>query len=374
MLYDKDKLSDIDPGEDAPLVRRRHHMQRLAEFSLSSYLTDTAYQRVGTENTPPALQQVELRHVGIYVMCLATIATSMVMCAVSIFVPYVLPAEGKAALRNLIVCALVGAALLYKPVLVHTGGVVQQTVPPLRHLHKTLRNCVVCILAAWATEALQDSSCVAHEHEIGVLRHAFIVLAFCAMFAAACCRAAWPQGAGDAHVCVSLASLVALCCLPQTQFWAANPLARQLGAADAAIRACRVLLFSTTFCGVVIACTPVRVFLVDPLVLTVRAFAASAWVLACPPALLFMVPPFCTVLCLRRVHARDADAAAAVEADADAEAAVAVATAPGATPVVEGRPSTGATQGAAVSGSYVSRSALSDDRKKFLLAKLSGNA
>jgi len=369
MYHEKDKLSDID-SEEVPLVRRRR-MRHLAEFSLSSYLTDTAYQRIGAENAPPALQQVELRHVGIYIMCFATIGASMVMCATSILIPFILPIEGKSALRNLIISALIGAALLYKPMLVHTGGVVQQTVPPMRHLHKTLRNCIVCILAAWVTEALQDSSCAAHTHEIGVLRHAFMVLAFCSMFAAACYRAVWPQSVGDVHVCIALASLLALCCLPQTQFWAANPLARQLGAGDAAIRACRVLMFSTTFCGVVVASTPLCVFLVDPLLLTVRAFAASAWLLTCPPALLFLAPPFCAVLCLRRVNAHDIDAGAGAEGDA--EAATSAAVAPGASlPVVDGRPSTGSTHGATVSGSYVANPELSDDRKRFLIAKLSG--
>ena len=290
--------------------------------------------------------------------------------------------------------ALVGASLLYKPWLVHTGGVVQQTVPPLRHLHKSLRNCIVCILSAWCVEALQDSSCEAHTHEIGVLRHSAMVLVFVSMFVAACCRAVWPQNSGDVHVCWSLASLVALVCLPQTQYWAANPLARQLTFADGAVRVCRVLLFAATYCGVVVAATPQRVFLCDPLVLSVRAFAASAWLLACPAQLLVLGPVYCTVLCLRRVKLDDgAGASEGDDASSDAErgggggggvAAAAyygnAATGSGggdddqqggATPiVVEGRPAGQASTGTYVPACAAAHGSLSEDRKRALLAKL----
>jgi len=216
--------------------------------------------------------------------------------------PYLLPLQGVAALRNLVFSAITGIVLLFKPLLTQTDGAVLQTVPPLRHIFKSLRNAVAFVLLALVVESLMDSSCVLHEHGIGVLRHSAMVIAFCFVFAASWWRAFWPQSESDVASTVALAFLVVLVCLPQTQDFTGNPLAKQLDFASGGVRVCRVLLFSVAYTGTCLASTPVNVFFVDPLVLSVRALSATCWILVSPPPLLGLVVPFCFWLCLRRIN------------------------------------------------------------------------
>ena len=311
-------------------------MKHIANFSLSAYLADAShsYHRVGQMAAPSPPQVLEHRHIGAYVLGLQVIGASLLACVVSIAIPYILPLEGKSALRNLLASTLAGVAALSKPVLLSSNGsaAVHQPTPPLRHLFKSLRNAVPFILLAWVVEAcllppapppppprshlartqnarraqaLMMTSCVAHEHEIGVLRHSAMVILFCAVFVASCVRALYPMRASDMSVCTSLVCLLGLVTCPQTQFWEGNPLAKQLSFADGGVRFCRVLLFTGCYVAVVLSATPIRVFDVDPLVLSVRAFAACAWLLCCPPPILCLGPLFATVLCLRRVHLSD---------------------------------------------------------------------
>jgi len=310
MLDEKEKLSDY--GEDAPLVRTpRVGMRGLGDFSLVTYFADE-YERVGVDPKAVAYT-LDLRHVGPWILALQVIGASLVMCGVSLAMPYALPRAGGSALRNLIASALVGGLLLSRPILTLHTNQLQRMAPPLRHAFRTLRNCALCILGAWVCEGLLYSDCVENDgHAIHALRHGIMAISFVGMVLAACFRVVFPTSASDVHVAVALACLVVLVCAPQSQYWQNNPLERKLGFVDGLVRGIRVVLFSVAYTGAALAAAPARIFELDPLILTMRAFAATAWVLAAPPVLLSIVPFYCAALCMRRARVEAPDHAPVV--------------------------------------------------------------
>lgn len=306
MEKDKDKLSDCD--EDAPLVQRRRlgmkGIGNLGDFSLVPILTDDV-ERVRVD---PKASVLDLRHIAAYVLSLQVVGACLIMAAVTVAVPHLLPFEGRSnAMRNLVLSSIAVALLLARPALaLHDEHVATQG-PPLKYVFKSLRGCAFFVLLCLACEALIYSECTdAESHAIHSLRHALLVLAFLGIKLASCFRAAYPTSTSDVHVAVSLLCLVMLACTPQSQSHMHNPLTRPLSFVDGLVRLIRVTLFSTTFTACVLAAAPARIFELDPFVLSTRAFAATAWIMACPPQLLFAQPFFLAVLCMRRVKVADA--------------------------------------------------------------------
>lgn len=297
----QDKLSDC--GEDAPLVQRRPFRMRglgsLGDFSLVPILTDD----VDRVRIDPNASLLDLRAVAAYVLALQCVGACIVVTAISVVVPHALPSEGRTnAMRNLVLSSLVATLLLARPALALHDEHVSTQGPPLRYLFKSLRACAAFVLLMLACEALVFSECENTDaHAIHSLRHALLVLAFLGIKLASCFRAAYPTSTSDVHVAISLVCLTLLACTPQSQSHLRNPLTRPLPFVDGLVRLIRVALFSTTYSACALAAAPERIFELEPLVLSMRAFAATAWIMACPPQLLFAQPLFMAVLCWRRV-------------------------------------------------------------------------
>jgi len=310
-LMEKDKLSDC--GEDAPLVQRRRlgmkGIGNLSDFSLVPILTDDT-ERVRAD---PKASLLDLRHIAAYVLALQVVGACLLMTAASVAVPHMLPFEGRTnAMRNLVLSSAVAAALLARPALALHDEHVPTQGPPLKYVFKSLRACAAFVLLCLACEALIYSECTdADAHAIHSLRHALLVLCFLGVKIGSCFRAAFPTSTSDVHVALSLLCLVLLACTPQSQSHRHNPLTRPLSFVDGLVRLIRVTLFSTTFTACVLAAAPARIFELEPLVLSMRAFAATAWIMVCPPQLLFAQPFFLALLCMRRVKLDAKDAGGA---------------------------------------------------------------
>jgi hypothetical protein len=220
-----------------------------------------------------------------------------------------LPLAGTNSVRNLVASSIVATTLLMRPLLaLNPGPQVVTMAPPVRHAFKSLRSCAYFVLGAWCVEALLYSECGNEDaHMIHALRHGILVVAFLGMVVSSTFRIAFPTSTSDVHVALSLGFLVLLVCAPQSQYYTHNPLARHLSFADGLVRAIRVTLFSTTYCATVLCAAPRKIFELEPLVLSVRAFATTSWVLVCPPTLLFAQPIFLTALCVQRVRAEGGD-------------------------------------------------------------------
>lgn len=302
-----DKMSD--DGQDAqPLIRHGNkggRMKALRTFSLADYVSDPdrpmPHGKDGGIHGAHLVETLELRHVAVWVLLLQTVAACTAAAFCSTVVGNLLPADGKGAIRTLLISGLVGASLLARPFLVSEGTI--QKVAPLRRVFKSLRPALAFTLMAWATESLVYSQCdsgTAPAHHISPLRQSFITVSFLLVMGAGFYRALFPLAKGDAHVMLAAVATLTVLVAPQTLRWEEDPLTKHLTIAEGITRITRVFFFSLTYAGAVIAAMPRHPFAIDVSVVCARGLAASVWVLLAEPTVLMACPLHLTLLFTRR--------------------------------------------------------------------------
>jgi hypothetical protein len=320
---DRRKLDKVsDDGQDTqPLIRSSagsgggggrvggRRMGAFNAFSLVDYVSDpdrpVPHGRNGGISGAHLVETLELRHVAVWVLLLQTVAACTLTALCSTVVGTLLPVDGKASIRTLLVSGLVGATLLARPVLVSEGSI--QRVAPLRRAFKSLRPALVFTLVAWATESLVYSQCdcrcdlgTTPTHHISPLRQSFITCAFLVVVGAGFFRATFPLARSDLSVVLAGLATLAVLAAPQTMRWTEDPLIKHITFAEGITRVARIFFFSLTYAGAVIASLPKRPFSIDVSVICARGLATSVWVLLAEPTVLMACPLHLTLLFTRR--------------------------------------------------------------------------
>lgn len=305
----KTKTSDDGDSREPLVGGNAKSMQPVALFPLHDFLVGAEREanQSGDADLGARLQEkLELKHVGAWLLAIQTTAACVAAAVTSVLSPAWLPRDGKSVARTLLISAAVGAAALARPVLVvENQGV--QTVAPLQRAYKSLRVALGFVLLGWISESLVHTECLAadatapHHHVIGPLRHGILGAAVAIAVLCGFFRAAYPGSVSDLHVLVAMAALVVVIAAPQTLSWQEAPLTRPLSMVDGATRVCRVGAFALSYAATVLAVLPQRPFAIEPAVVSLRAFAATAWILVVDRLLVLgLAPLYLALLCVRR--------------------------------------------------------------------------
>jgi hypothetical protein len=190
-----------------------------------------------------------------------------------------------------------GAACVYLPAI---GGEIKNRAT-VAQLFLTLRLAIPIVAVAWICESLIYSDCGA-AHTVGALRNSLIVVLLVVLVLVSAHRALFPTSRFDLPVAVAICVSLFICLIPQSLNAVHNPLGRQLTLLDSARRIGRVTAFSGAYLATVIAACPSSPFDVDVGVLSLRALAATVWILMLPMEWLLFVPFYAAILGIRRVR------------------------------------------------------------------------
>lgn len=214
---------------------------------------------------------IDFDSIGLYVPALQIVSSIVVCCLTALSLTW-FPLGSSNAARTLAVCSVVGMATTIKPIRVtRTRG--------LDTLFHTIRPAVLVYLTSMIVEQLCYSCERWQASHVGSWRDAlFHVCGIVSMFAGFA-RAYRPQSSGDAPFAVTCAALFVMAMVPHSADESEGPLCGASSPLQAAERITRAFIFGVMYCITVFTGEYVRHTPNDVLLASMRACAASLWIL-----------------------------------------------------------------------------------------------
>jgi len=242
---------------------------------------------------------VDFSNASLYLAAIQTIA-SVVACATTALVTcWLIPHSMVSAVRTLTITSIVGAVLMRTPITIgHVHGV--------NVVFGSLRPAVLIYIASLITETLMHT-CTQEVTDSPTWRFVIFQIAVFGMIFSGAMRARNPLATTDAPVLLTLACLLTVAILPPPAVHIKGPLCQSVGLFEAAERVLVALVFAFVYSLFVYLSSHSTTQHNSTIVCTMRAGAASIWILNASLPLLPAALPQCAVAIWARLSVEDSD-------------------------------------------------------------------
>jgi hypothetical protein len=242
---------------------------------------------------------VDFANASLYLSAIQTIVSVLACAATAILACWFLPVHMISAVRTLTLTCLVAAATMRKPLRIGQ-------VHGLNLVFSALRPAVVVYISCLVIETLLHT-CTQESDEVPSWRRVVFQTAVVGMLSSGLMRARRPLDKTDTPFLLTVFCLLLVAVLPPPAVSMQGPLCQSVGAAAAAERMVRALVFACVYSLFVYISSPSNTHYGSTAVCIMRASAASVWVLGAALPLLLMAFPQCALAIWSRLRTEEDD-------------------------------------------------------------------
>ena len=242
---------------------------------------------------------VDFANASLYLSAIQTIVSVLACAATAILACWFLPEHMVSAVRTLTLTCLVAAATMRKPLRIGQ-------VHGLNLVFSALRPAVVVYISCLVIETLLHT-CTQEADEVPSWRRVVFQTAVVGMLSSGLMRARRPLDKTDTPFLLTVLCLLLVAVLPPPAVSMQGPLCQSVGAAAAAERMVRALVFACVYSLFVYISSPSNTHYGSTAVCIMRASAASVWVLGAALPLLLMAFPQCALAIWSRLRIDEDD-------------------------------------------------------------------